>query len=160
MDPELAFSIVNALPMPIWLTWVLAPKTKLARIFADALWPWALLGAIYLALLVYAMTLPNSGGGDFSSLAGVMALFDGEWGTLAGWTHYLCFDLFVARWIIRDAPNAGYKLSPILVLTLMAGPAGLLVYSLLRRWLGGGAEGPIQAGAEVAGTAGAAGVEG
>ena len=157
MDPELTFSIVSALPMPIWLTWVLAPKTKLARMFADALWPWALLGAIYLALLVFTMTLPDSGG-DFSSLAGVMELFDSEWGTLAGWTHYLCFDLFVARWILRDAPNAGYKLSPILVLTLMAGPAGLLVYSLLRGWLGGGAEGPTRAGPpEVAGTTGVEG---
>ena len=35
MNPELVFSIINALPMPIWLTWVLAPKSKLARYFAD-----------------------------------------------------------------------------------------------------------------------------
>ena len=130
MNPELVFSIVNLLPMPIWLTWVLAPKSKLARYFVDTLWPWMVLAAIYLALLGYAMTLPGTSG-DFSSLAGVMALFDSEWGTLAGWTHYLCFDLFVARWIMREAPDAGYKLSPILVLTLMAGPVGLLVFSAL-----------------------------
>ena len=83
-----------------------------------------------------------STGASFSSLAGVMAGFDGEWTTLAGWTHYLCFDLFVARWIVRDAPDAGYKLSPILVLTLMFGPVGLLVYSALRGRL---VEGPTPA---------------
>ncbi len=136
MDPELVFSIVNALPMPIWLTWVFAPKSKLARYFADALWPWLILAAIYFTLIAYALTSPGTSG-DFSTLAGVMALFDSEWATLAGWTHYLCFDLFVARWIIRDAPEAGYKLSPIFILTLMFGPVGLLVYGSLRGRLAG-----------------------
>lgn len=140
MNPELAFSILNALPMPIWLTWVLAPKSKLARYFADALWPWLILGALYLALLGYAITRPDASG-DFASLAGVMSGFDSEWATLAGWTHYLCFDLFVARWMIRDAPEAGYKLSPIFILTLMFGPVGLLIYGALRGWLVGGASG-------------------
>ena len=131
MDPELVFSIVNVLPLPIWLTWVLAPKSKLARYFTDILWPWMVLAALYLGLLVYAMSLPSTGG-NFSSLAGIMAGFDSEWATLAGWTHYLCFDLFVARWIMREAPDAGYKLSPILILTLMVGPVGLLVFGSLR----------------------------
>ncbi|EDM78433.1 hypothetical protein PPSIR1_06276 [Plesiocystis pacifica SIR-1] len=139
MDPELVFSIVNALPMPIWLTWMFAPRSKLARYFADALWPWLILAACYLALLGYALSLPGNGG-NFSSLAGVMQGFTNEWAALAGWTHYLCFDLFVARWMIRDAPEAGYKLSPILVLTLMFGPVGLLVYAALRGWLTKGAE--------------------
>ena len=136
MDPELAFSIVNALPMPIWLIWVLAPKSKLARYFAHVMWPWLILGAVYFGLLAYGLSLPGTGG-SFSSLAGVMAGFDAEWVTLAGWTHYLCFDLFVARWIIRDAPEAGYKLSPIFLLTLMFGPVGLLVYGSLRSRLSG-----------------------
>lgn len=129
------FKIINALPMPIWLTWVLAPKSKAARYFCDALWPWAVLGAVYAALI--AASLGGEAGGSLSSLEGVMALFDGEWGALAGWAHYLCFDLFVARWIMRDAPEAGYKLAPILILTVMFGPVGLLSYAALRGWLGG-----------------------
>lgn len=142
MDPELAFKIINLLPMPIWLTWVLAPRSRAARYFCDALWPWVVLGAVYVTLIVVGMTRPGAGGG-FSSLAGVMAGFDSAWLTLGGWAHYLCFDLFVARWIIRDAPTAGYKLSPILLLTLMFGPAGLLVYSLVRARIGG-AEAPLR----------------
>ncbi|MEO0321397.1 MAG: ABA4-like family protein [Myxococcota bacterium] len=134
MDPELVFTLVNALPMPIWLTWFVAPRSTLARWFADALWPWALLAAIYVALLAVTFSGPSPGG-DFFSLAGVMRLFDSEWGTLAGWTHYLCFDLFVARWIMREAPDAGYRLTPILVGTLMFGPLGLLLFFGARRWL-------------------------
>ena len=65
-----------------------------------------------------------------------MALFQSRWMTLAGWTHYLCFDLFVARWIMNDAPDAGYWLTPILFLTLMFGPIGLLCYLAVRGPLG------------------------
>ncbi|PRP92356.1 hypothetical protein ENSA5_49870 [Enhygromyxa salina] len=134
MEPELVFTVVNLLPMPIWLTWLLAPRSKLARLFADALWPWVFLAAIYVTLIAVTFTGPSPGG-SFSSLAGVMALFDSEWGTLAGWVHYLCFDLFVARWIMREAPDAGYRLAPILVATLMLGPLGLLLFVGARRWL-------------------------
>jgi len=51
---------------------------------------------------------------------------------LAGWQHYLCFDAFVARWMVNDAPDAGYKLSPVLLLTLFFGPCGMLLYLALR----------------------------
>lgn len=143
MSPAAIFSIVNLLPLPIWALWILAPRSQPARVVAESLWPWQGLAVLYLVFLVIAL-----GGGapdgaaaapDFGSLAGVMALFDSEWGTLAGWTHYLCFDLFVARWIMNDAPAGGYRLAPVLFLTLMAGPVGLLLYSLARGFFRGGA---------------------
>jgi len=37
--------------------------------------------------------------------------------------------------MLHDAPDAGYRLSPILCLTLLFGPAGLLSYLALRSWL-------------------------
>ena len=49
--------------------------------------------------------------------------------------HYLCFDTFVARWMVNQTPDAGYKLSPILFATMMFGPMGLLVFFAARRWL-------------------------
>src|SRR6185436_277753 len=126
MDPAQLFEIVNLLPMPIWLLWMAAPSSQLSRTVARAIWPWVILAAAYAAFI--AIAIVDSGGFDpsaFGSLAGVMQLFDSRWATLAGWTHYLCFDLFVARWIMNDAPDAGYWLSPILFLTLMFGPVGL-----------------------------------
>jgi hypothetical protein len=137
MDAADAFRIVNVLPLPIWLVWMAAPSSRLSRTLARSLWPWMVLGALYLLFTVVALTTadridPNA----FGSLAGVMHLFDSPWMTLAGWTHYLCFDLFVARWIMNDAPDAGYWLSPILFLTLMFGPVGLLCYLAVRGPLG------------------------
>ncbi len=68
-----------------------------------------------------------------------MALFDNPWGALAGWVHYLCFDLFVGRFIMNDAPEGGYRLAPVLFLTLMAGPVGFLLYGVARGFFRGGA---------------------
>ena len=99
------------------------------------------LAALYLACT--AATLGGAGQSqgslDFSSLAGVMRLFDDPWSALAGWVHYLCFDLFVARWIMNDAPDGGYRLAPVLFLTLMFGPVGLLIYTIGRRFFRGSA---------------------
>ena len=136
MDPAQAFQIVNVLPLPIWLVWMAAPSSRLSRTLARALWPWVILAAAYLVFLAIAILQQGLSPAEFGSLEGVMRLFDSRWATLAGWTHYLCFDLFVARWIMNDAPDAGYWLTPILFLTLMFGPVGLLCYLAVRGPLG------------------------
>ena len=54
---------------------------------------------------------------------------------LVCWIHYLVFDLFVGAWIVRDAARRGVAhlaVVPCLLLTLMVGPAGLLLYLVLR----------------------------
>lgn len=139
MQPELVFKLANLAPLPIWIAWIAAPRSEISRYFARAVWPFVLLGVLYVVTLVAGVAQANASDaqGGFSTLQGVMAGFDQPWITVAGWVHYLCFDLFVARWILNDAPEAGPRLTPILLLTLFAGPAGLLVYLGLRRTLGG-----------------------
>jgi hypothetical protein len=93
----------------------------------------ALLGVVYVVLI--ALSLPGSDGG-FSSLAGVRALFVDPRGLLAGWTHYLAFDLFIGGWEVRDAQQRGIPhllVVPALVLTFLFGPAGLLLYLAISR---------------------------
>ena len=136
MDASSVFRVVNVLPLPIWLLWMAAPSSQLSRTVARSLWPFAILGGLYVVFVAVALSSGGLAPADFGSLQGVMHLFDSEWGTLAGWTHYLCFDLFVARWIMNDAPDAGYWLTPILFVTLMFGPAGLLCYLAVRGPLG------------------------
>ena len=92
-----------------------------------------LFAAVYVVLI--AASLPWTGGG-FSSLGGVRALFDNPWALLAGWTHYLAFDLFIGGWELRDAQRRGFPhllVVPALVLTFLFGPAGLSLY-LATRW--------------------------
>ena len=54
---------------------------------------------------------------------------------MLGWTHYLAFDLFTGLWIARDADNKAFGRlvqAPVLVLTFLAGPLGLLIWLVLR----------------------------
>jgi hypothetical protein len=54
---------------------------------------------------------------------------------LAGWVHYLAFDLFIGSWQVRDSQQRGIGhlfVIPCLVLTFLFGPAGLLCYLALR----------------------------
>ncbi len=132
MDPAIAFQIANFLPMPIWLIWMAAPRSHLARTLARSTWPWVALATVYTAVMAAVVARHGLAADAFSSLAGVIQAFSSPWVALAGWVHYLCFDLFVARWIMNDAPDAGHRLSPILLLTLLFGPAGLLCYLAFR----------------------------
>ncbi|MBA3668231.1 MAG: DUF4281 domain-containing protein [Sphingomonas sp.] len=69
------------------------------------------------------------------SIAGLRALFMSDGGIVLGWTHYLAFDLFVGLWIAKDADHKGFSRLvqlPILFVTLMAGPIGLLLWLIVR----------------------------
>ena len=65
----------------------------------------------------------------------MISLFKSPRVVLAGWIHYLTFDLMVGLYIVTDATRHGIGqlwLLPVLLLTLMFGPAGLLLYLLMR----------------------------
>lgn len=92
--------------------------------------------AIYCYLVFAARHLDSEPArGSFWTLSGVIALFRSPRVVLAGWVHYLAFDLAVALWIRNDAAALGIGhlwLLPVYLLTLMFGPAGLLLYLALR----------------------------
>lgn len=132
MTPERLFSMLNALALVGWLLLVFLPRARWTGTVVPVVVP-ALLAVAYIALI--ATSLPWSGGG-FSSLAGVETLFRNPWVLLAGWTHYLAFDLFVGGWEIRDARERGVPhllVVPALVLTFLFGPAGWLLYLAIRQ---------------------------
>ncbi len=92
----------------------------------------SLIGGVYLYLI--ATEFPGAPGG-YGSLAQVRALFGVEALLLAGWLHYLAFDLFVGTWIARDGAGRGIPhllLLPCFALTFLFGPVGLIMYLLIR----------------------------
>jgi len=135
MTPDQLFSILNLMALAAWLPLVFLPRARWASTVIPAVGP-VVLAAVYVALL--AASLPWTEGG-FTSLDGVSALFTNRWALLAGWTHYLAFDLFVGGWEVRDAQAHGVPhlfVVPALVLTFLFGPAGLLLYLAMRSWSG------------------------
>lgn len=129
---EQIFSVAGGAAMLGWIALIFAPR-----------WPALLsvlvygivgaLSALY-AGLVFTFLFTVEGGG-FGSLAEVERLFSNRGALLAGWVHYLAFDLFIGVWIARRADAIGLSRiaqAPILVATFMLGPLGLLLFFAAR----------------------------
>ena len=140
MSPEQLFGALNMLALAAWLLLALFPGRPLVtRIVAGTAVP-ALFAAAYIAMIASSWSASEGG---FSSLDGVAALFANRWLLLAGWTHYLAFDLLVGVWEVRDSRDRRIPhllVVPCLALTFMFGPAGWLLYQLIRRTFSRGAD--------------------
>lgn len=132
MTPNQLFSLVNLIALSAWVLLALLPRRRWVIDIVAGLAVPALLAAVYVALVA---TNWSSSSGGFSTLANVAELFANPWLLLAGWVHYLCFDLLVGCWEVRDARGRGVPhmlVIPCLVLTFMFGPAGWLLYQGVR----------------------------
>lgn len=133
IEPDALFQIVNPLVLPGWALLVFAPRWAWTQRIAAVGLP-LVLALVYLVTL--ATALSQGGGGSFNSLPGVATLFQNRMALLAGWVHYLAFDLFIGAWEVRDAQRLGLRhwlVAPCLLLTFLFGPVGLLCYFTLRR---------------------------
>lgn len=137
LDPATTFSLAGLVAMAGWLGLLVSLFVKAVRpaawTAAQILIP-ALLAAGYILLILGGREAFVSGGG-FGSIEEVRLLFANDSALAAGWLHYLAFDLFVGAWIARDGMARGVPallVMPCLPLTLMFGPAGLLLYLALR----------------------------
>ena len=126
------FSLANLLAIVGWLGLAVLPGRKvIVDGIAGLLIP--LLLAVAYAGLIGAFWAGAEGG--FSSLADVRLLFGSDGLLLAGWLHYLAFDLFVGAWEVRIARRENiphFLVLPCLVLTFLFGPIGFLVFSIIR----------------------------
>jgi hypothetical protein len=131
-DAETIFRVANLLVVPGWLLLTVTPRWRWgARLVGPVVIP-AVLALGYVALVAARF---GRGSGGFGSLAAVAALFADPYVLLAGWIHYLAFDLFVGSWEVRDAQRLGIPhlaVVPCLALTFLFGPTGLLSYLVVR----------------------------
>lgn len=135
-SPDLLFSLANAVALLGWLALAVSPPS--AR-WAATVWRVTGRGLPLLFSLVYVPLIATNLGGEggFGSIAEVQQLFAVPGVLLAGWVHYLAFDLFVGTWIAERSARLGLPhalVLPLLLLTFLFGPAGLLAFVLLRAW--------------------------
>ncbi len=129
MSDAQLFQIANTVALVSWLVLVVLPK-RAAPILRIVI-PVAM-AVLYIWALSTAPRNPEAG---FGSLAQVKSLFTQDRAILAGWVHYLAFDLFIGCWMVLDAAERGIRhllVVPCCFLTFMFGPAGLLLYFILR----------------------------
>ena len=129
---ETSFAVANIVALAGWLGLAILPGR---RIVVDGIAGLAiplLLAVAYTALV--AAFLAGAEGG-FGTLAAVRQLFASDALLLAGWLHYLAFDLFVGAWIVRTARREGVPhilVLPCLAFTFLLGPMGFLAFNIVR----------------------------
>lgn len=129
---EQVFSIANALALLSWILLAVLPRQRWVTSVVTGVVVPSALATLYVVLIATNWGAP----GGFGSLAAVSTLFSNHWVLLAGWIHYLAFDLLIGTWEVRDARERGvphWLVLPCLFLTFMFGPAGWLLYQGIRR---------------------------
>jgi hypothetical protein len=132
VTPEQIFSIVNLVAAVAWIMLVVLPRQQWVTGVVTSLIVPMLFAFIYVGIVV--TTFGRTPGG-FSTLGAVATLFSNPWALLAGWIHYLAFDLLIGTWEVRDARERGVPhllVVPCLILTFLFGPAGWLLYTIVR----------------------------
>lgn len=131
--PDQLFGYCGQAAMLGWLILIFLPRR------------WAVLTALPRFVIPFGLSLLYAGlamthfftieGGGYGSLEQVAALLGKKEMLLAGWVHYLAFDLFIGGWIAVEADKVGLNRlvqAPILLTTFMFGPVGLAIFLAMR----------------------------
>jgi hypothetical protein len=122
-------SIIIFLP---WLLLIAAPNWRFTEPIAFGAAAVLLIAA---AVFTFQFLTSPGEGGHFFSLEGFKNLFRSKEMLLTGWLNYLSFCLLVGTWQTHDARQLRIGhifVIPSLLLTMLTGPAGLLIYLLVR----------------------------
>jgi len=137
LPPATIYLALNYGVMPFWALLLLLPHAKITEVAVHSVLVPLVLGVTYAWLLATAVAgpVPMPEGAGFATLDALMKGFSAPQLVVAGWAHYLVFDLFIGAWIARDAQRLGLHhlfVAPCLFVTFLVGPIGLLLYLLLR----------------------------
>ena len=134
-EKNIIFRVSTVVALVGWICLILFPGSKMADCIVKYIVV-VLLALVY-GYLVLAKKRDTQGEtpkGNFLSLQGVVLLFKNPRVVLAGWIHYLAFDLMVGLYIMNDSLQKGinYWLAlPFVLITMVLGPLGYLGYFIL-----------------------------
>jgi Domain of unknown function (DUF4281) len=128
------FQVVNPVALLGWIVLIagiIFKKPLWRDIIAGQVFP-TVLSLVYTMLIVFFWAKAEGG---FDTLPNVQKLFTYPWAALAGWVHYLAFDLFVGAHISRRVMEDGLPrliLIALLPLTFLFGPIGYFGFQICR----------------------------
>ena len=135
---EMIYSWLNFGILPFWFVLIFFPQSRISRLLATSIFPFIVLGAVYIYLLYYFFIDGYDFLQNFELYLGIYNLanlFENEAFLILFWTHFLTINLFCAAWIVRDSQK--YFMSKYLnilplVVTYFVGPVGIFVYWIIR----------------------------
>jgi hypothetical protein len=133
MTPSDIFSAANIMAFAMWFLLIILPNWKATRFLINYKVIPICLSLVYAFYIIESLL--SGPAMDFGSLEAVMQLFTVENAVLAGWLHYLVFDMLVGMWMLEQ--NKSLKIhpaimAPILVATFMMAPIGFLLFMGIR----------------------------
>jgi hypothetical protein len=131
MNHELIFSLAGVIAMAGWAALLLSP---LIPVWSDRIAGLVIPAVLSVGYVVILLAFPAPGGG-FGSFVEVTELFSQADALMAGWIHFLAFDLLIGAWICRQGRRDGlsfWSVAPCLPVTFLFGPAGFLLFQLVR----------------------------
>lgn len=133
LEADKLFIFMNQMALLGWILLIIFPSWRGTQLIVSNGGLTLFMAVVYVALIIIFIRDVDGG---FGTLEQVQTVFQHPYALLAGWVHYLAFDLFIGVWITKDANANGIKhvyLIPVLLLTFIFGPAGLLLYFMLRK---------------------------
>jgi hypothetical protein len=135
---ERIFDLTFPLAVPFWALMILLPGWSWTRriVGSPLIMVPPLVGYLVLAVAEFDRLRPVV---SRPSLTGLAEFLGTPAGAAAIWAHVIAFDLFVGRWMYLDGRERGMHplvTGPILVLTILLAPVGLLAHLAVREVAG------------------------
>ncbi len=135
MNPQILFILFSALAFICWIPLLAIPYHKFTTKYVQYFGAPIFFAIVYIICFTYTVIVADSFSVNAGILDYVIKMFQGSWGFLTGWVHYLCFDLVVGSYMVIGAKkiqlNKGI-LFVCLLLTFMAGPIGFLIFRAIK----------------------------
>jgi len=132
ITPEHIFEFANLMILPAWLMLIIAPQWRWTRSLVMTGNYSLAYAVLYIVIIIMNFDVETF---NFSTLKNVQMLFSNSHILLAGWVHYLAFDLLIGAWITKDANKVNINhlyIIPVLIFTFYLGPVGYLAYCVTR----------------------------
>ena len=124
--------------LPFWFILIFFPQSKVCGLFVTSIFPFLILGSVYIYLLYYFFNTAYDFSENFSLYLGIYDLanlFENEGFLILILIHFLAINLFCGAWIVRDSQK--YLMSKYfnfipLIITYFIGPLGIIIYWIIR----------------------------
>ena len=135
---EMIYLWLNIGIIPFWFILIFFPQSKICGLFVTSIFPFLILGSIYIYLFYYFF---NSGYDFFEffnlylGLYELGDLYENEAFLILFWLHFLSINLFCGSWIVRDSQKlyiSKFLTVFPLIITYFIGPLGIFIYWLIR----------------------------
>ena len=135
---ETLYMWINLGVLPFWFILIVFPESHLSRIFVTSIFPFFILGGVYIFILYKSYLIGYDFDGNFSLYLGLnelSRLFEDHLYIMIFWTHFIAINLFIGGWIVKDSQKFSINkvlMAVPLIVTYLIGPIGLFLYWIIR----------------------------